>query len=113
MEISRIIEDDISILSLSGNLLGEKDSVPIVESVGVSLSQKSNRFIVDLSNLKYINSTGLSVLITILTKSRNAGGEMILVNLPEQLINLLQITKLSDVFPQASSIEEAKLKYNK
>ncbi|MCB0510845.1 MAG: STAS domain-containing protein [Chitinophagales bacterium] len=113
MDISRIIEDDISILSLSGNLLGEKDSVPIVESVSVSLSQNSNRFIVDLSNLKYINSTGLSVLITILTKSRNAGGEMVLVNLPAQLVNLLQITKLSEVFPQAASIEEAKLKYKK
>lgn len=113
MEISRIIEDDISILSLSGNLLGEKDSTPIVESVSVSLSHNSNRFIVDLSNLKYINSTGLSVLITILTKSRNAGGEMILVNLPDQLLNLLQITKLTEVFPQAASIEEAKQKYNK
>ena len=35
-------------------------------------------------------------------------GDLVLINLPEQLVSLLQITKLSDVLPQADSIEEAK-----
>lgn len=107
MEISRIIESGITILSLSGNLLGEKDAAPIMEAVSKSLDHKSNRFVLDLGDMKYINSTGLSVLLTVLTKSRNAGGEMVIINIPEQLSNLLKITKLSDVFPQASSKEEA------
>lgn len=108
MEINRTIESDITLLKLSGNLLGEKDATPIIESVTKSLDNDSNKFIVDLEELKYINSTGLSVLLTILTKSRNAEGNTVLVNLPEQLINLLKITKLSDVLPQAASIEDAK-----
>ena len=107
MEISRVIEDGITILSLSGNLLGEKDAAPILESVGTSLEHHSNRFVLDLSDMRYINSTGLSVLLTVLTKSRNAGGDMVIVNIPEQLSNLLKITKLSDVFPQAANKAEA------
>lgn len=107
MEISRVIENGITILSLSGNLLGEKDAKPILESVGISIENKSNKFVLDLVDMKYINSTGLSVLLTVLTKSRNAGGEMVIINIPEQLASLLKITKLSDLFPQAASKAEA------
>lgn len=108
MEINRTIDGEITLLKLSGNLLGEKDANPILESIATSLENKSNKFIVDLEELKYINSTGLSVLLTIMTKSRNADGDIVLINLTEQLINLLKITKLSDVLPQAASIEDAK-----
>lgn len=107
MELTRVIQNGISILTLSGNLLGEKDSAPIMEAMATSMENKSKHFVMDLKEMKYINSTGLSVLLTILTKSRNAGGEMVLVNLPEQLSDLLKITKLSEVFPQANSVEEA------
>jgi anti-sigma B factor antagonist len=107
MEISRVIENGITILSMSGNLLGEKDAKPILESVEISIENESNKFVIDLGDMKFINSTGLSVLLTVLTKSRNAGGDMVIINIPEQLANLLKITKLSDVFPQAASKEEA------
>lgn len=107
MEINRIIQDNITILELSGNLLGEKDTVPILEAVGLSLENNSNQFVIDLGGMHYINSTGLSVFLNILTKSKGAGGGLVLVAIPEQLNNLLNITKLSEVFPKAASVEEA------
>ena len=70
MEISRVIEDKITILELSGNLLGEKDANPILEAVDISLGQNSNQFVIDLSGMKYINSTGLSVLLNIRNSSQ-------------------------------------------
>ncbi|MCB9227636.1 MAG: STAS domain-containing protein [Chitinophagales bacterium] len=107
MEISRIIEDKISYISLSGNLLGEKDSNPIIESISKSIENDSNLFVVDVKELQYVNSTGISALISILTKSRNAGGEMILINLPSQLKKILELTKLDKVFPLAEDKETA------
>ena len=107
MEINRIIQDNITILELSGNLLGEKDTVPVLEAVGLSLENNSNQFVIDLGGMHYINSTGLSVFLNILTKSKGAGGGLVLVAIPEQLNNLLNITKLSEVFPKAASVEEA------
>lgn len=107
MEISRIIKDKISYITLEGNLLGEKDSKPIIESVSKSIENDSNLFVVDVEKLQYVNSTGISALISILTKSRNAGGEMILINLPSQLNKLLELTKLDKVFPMAADKETA------
>lgn len=108
MEINRSTENGITILELSGNLLGEKDTKPILEAVETSIQNGSTNFIVNLEGMKYINSTGLSVLITMLTKSRNAKGNMCIYNVPEQLSKLLTMTQLDKLFPKAESLQEAK-----
>ena len=36
-----------------------------------------------------MNSTGLNILINILTKSRNAGGETVIANIPEKVKQLM------------------------
>lgn len=111
MEINRISEGNITVLSLKGNLLGEKDSEPILKTVENSIDNGSNLFAIDLKELQYINSTGLSVLLTILTKSRNAGGNICIYNVPEQLQKLLTMTQLDKVFPKADSLDDAKAQF--
>jgi len=108
MEINRSTENGITLLELSGNLLGEKDTQPILEAVETSIANGSTNFIVNLEGMKYINSTGLSVLITMLTKSRNAKGNMCIYNVPEQLSKLLTMTQLDKLFPKAESLQQAK-----
>ncbi len=55
-------------------------------------------FIISLEKVRYVNSSGLNLLLTILTKSRNAGGELILINPNQTITNLLMVTKLNQVF---------------
>ena len=98
---------DITIITLSGNLLGESDTEIITETFANSIENKDVNFIFDVKDLVYINSTGLSILISSLTKSRNAGGDLALVNIPTQLASLLKITKLESIFPNYGSREEA------
>lgn len=99
--------DDIIVVTLSGNLLGESDSETLVETISEYIENKKIHFIFDVEKLVYINSTGLSILISSLTKSRNAGGDLALVNIQSQLESLLKITKLESIFPNYSSKEDA------
>jgi anti-sigma B factor antagonist len=62
--------------------------------------------IIDISDLRYINSSGIGVLITILTKFRNKGGEVYLMNPSESVKKLLVITKLNAIFQIIKSEEE-------
>ncbi len=107
MEIKKEIIKDITILTLIGNLLGENDSEPIKEIVIKAIEDDRSNFILDVKGMEYINSTGLSILISTLTKARKAKGDLCLVNVPEQLESLLKITKLDKIFPYCNSIEEA------
>jgi anti-sigma B factor antagonist len=62
---------------------------------------------VDIAKIRFINSSGIGVLITILTKFRNKGGEVVLVKPSEQLKKLLIITKLNSIFTVVEDKEAA------
>ena len=112
MELKLTEEANVIILSMDGNLLGVNDSKPILEIVQKAINGGKPNFIFQVEKLKYLNSTGLSILINTLTKARKSGGEMYLVKTQDQLQSLLEITKLDAVFPKCDSVEEAKEKIN-
>jgi anti-sigma B factor antagonist len=91
-------QDGIGVLSLSGSLIGETDGLPVLEAFGDQLSQGITRYVIDMTHLNHINSTGLGMLITLLTRARKAGGEVVLANPSGFIQNLLVITKLHTIF---------------
>ena len=92
------IKDGVLVISLEGNLLGEHTNAPVMEIIKENLESGHKKVVFNLAEMKFINSTGLGMLLTAVTKTRNAGGEMALCSLPEQMKKLLQITKLESVF---------------
>jgi len=94
------------ILRLSGDLIGENDGAGVLAVVSDALQNQISNCIIDISNLRYINSSGIGVLITILTKFRNKGGEVFLLNPSESVKKLLVITKLNSIFQVIQSESE-------
>jgi len=86
------------IIRLSGDLIGENNSAEIIGVVTDKIQQNVKTCIVDISGLRYINSSGIGLLITILTKFRNKGGEVYLMKPSESVQKLLVITKLNAIF---------------
>lgn len=64
--------------------------VPIAE-------KKSVQLILDLSNVAYIDSTGLGVLVGTLKLTRKNGGSMQVVGLNERVMRLFKITGLNEI----------------
>ena len=52
----------------------------------------------NLSNVNYVDSSGLGELVSAFTNMRSQGGELKLLNLTKRVRALLQITKLLTVF---------------
>ncbi|MDQ2657499.1 MAG: STAS domain-containing protein [Bacteroidota bacterium] len=92
------IKDNVLLLRLSGDLIGEDNGANILDKVNNAIQDDVRLCIVDISNLRYINSSGIGVLITILTKFRNKGGEVYLMKPSETVQKLLVITKLNAIF---------------
>lgn len=91
------------IVELSGNLFDKASAGELLNEIDNLVAEESKNFILDLSGLMHINSSGLNVLIHILTKSRNAGGEVVISNIPEKIQSLLVMTKLNTVFTVAGN----------
>lgn len=107
MEFTFQQHDHIGVFYLQGNLIGERDGIPLTEAFTEALENGTKQFIIDLKALQHINSTGLGVLITLLTKSRKTGGELTLSGPSDYISNLLMITKLNSIFKIFDKPEEA------
>jgi len=97
---------NVSIISLEGDLLGQINN-DLIDNIGEKIENNVVNFVIDLSGVKQINSSGIGLLIRILTKARVAGGESILANVPEDLSKMLVMTKLSTVFKVTKDTDEA------
>jgi anti-sigma B factor antagonist len=98
MTFEKEVKENVLIIRLSGDLIGEDNGAGLLEIATNAIQQQVLTCIIDISKLRYINSSGIGVLITILTKFRNKGGEVYLMKPSENVQKLLVITKLNAIF---------------
>jgi len=106
MNFAQEIRSNTLILRITGDLIGEDSGTRLIEAVSEALTHKVPTCIIDISELRYINSSGIGVLITILTKFGNKGGEVYLMKPSESVKKLLVITKLNAIFQVIQSENE-------
>ncbi len=107
MNFGQEIKSNTLTLRISGDLIGEEKDARLFESINEAMGHKVLVCIIDISDVRYINSSGIGLLITILTKFRNKGGEVFLMNPSESVKKLLVITKLNAIFQIVKTEEEA------
>lgn len=107
MDYSAQTKDGILLLTLNGDLIGERKGPELLNEVSNALNNGVKLCAIDIGNVRYINSSGIGVLITILTKFRNQDGEVCIVNPSEHVKKLLIITKLTAIFNITDTVEEA------
>ncbi|WP_258105163.1 STAS domain-containing protein [Marinoscillum sp. MHG1-6] len=107
MKYSHAIDQGILKLVFSGDLIGENNGPDLVELINDTLNNDVKDCIINISDVRYINSSGIGVLITILTKFRNKSGDLYLINPSEHVKKLLIITKLQAIFNIVDSEQEA------
>jgi anti-sigma B factor antagonist len=67
----------------------------------------AKRVVVDLSQVDFLDSSGLGVLVGALKRLRTAGGDLSLVCQQEKLLKIFRITALDRVFALHETVEAA------
>ena len=83
------------------NISGELDvtgSAELDDVVRELLDQGAVRLILDLSNVTFIDSTGLGVLVSCRNRCRDRQGDVVLRNPSESTRKVLAITALDQIF---------------
>jgi anti-sigma B factor antagonist len=95
------------VIELKGNVIGGPDSEEFSKLLHSYVDEGKKNLVVDLGSVKFMNSSGLGMLISGFTTMKNGGGSLKLANATEKINSLLVITKLITIFENFSSIEEA------
>ncbi len=90
-----------------GSLIEKSQAEGMLKQVEENIAKGNCLFILDFSRFDYMNSSGLSVFLTILTKTRSKDGEVIITHVNPKIKELLIITKLITVFKVCDTLEEA------
>jgi anti-sigma B factor antagonist len=89
---------------------GEVDlfTAPSLRERIVQLIEEGNRqILVDLTQVGFMDSSGLGVLVAGIKRAREAGGDMSLVCREGPTLKVLAITGLDRVFPIYASVDDA------
>jgi anti-sigma B factor antagonist len=111
MNIKEKMHGDVAVVALKGNLMGEPDTTEVRDKVYSLLQDDVKKIVLDLSNVKWVNSSGLGTLIAAMTSVKNKGGDLRLANVTEKLESLFMITQLIKVFKTYENIDRAVASY--
>jgi len=104
--------DDIWLLDLRGRITLGEETEALRNKIRDVLGAGHVRILLDLGEITYIDSVGLSTLIASYTSARKAGGDLKLLHLPRGVHQLLQITRLSTVFEIYENLAAARQSFN-
>ena len=99
-------DSGVTVVKVEGQMVvGNRQELK--DLVFAALDKGERRILIDFSQTGYIDSSGLGALVSISKRVREAGGELRLSGLNEDLRSLFELTKLDTLFAIAETPQQA------
>jgi anti-sigma B factor antagonist len=98
---------DVTVLDMDGKITIGEGSVALRSVVRRLIEEGKKKILLNLSNVGYVDSSGIGELVSSFTTVNREGGQLKLLNLTQKIRDLLAITKLLTVFDTYKEESEA------
>ena len=105
-ELYQIRKENNAIILLVRDLISEYANRQILEVAQTQIDAGQHNFVVDLSEIPYMNSVGLNFLILLHNRLKESEGKLAIANASPKIIQLLDVTKLLPIFQITKSVDE-------
>jgi len=95
------------LLTFSGEIISRSEQQMVSDLIARKLDEGERVFVIDLSEVPYISSLGIAVLVATHVKVSRAGGKLRLVNPRPRVSAVLEMTRISEILTTFDSVEEA------
>lgn len=106
LDIEESSREGVEVFTLKGRLTIAESST-LREKISQITAAGKFKVVMDLSELEYIDSTGLGNLVICYTTIKKHGGALKLVNLNKRNLQLLLLTKLHTIFEVFHDVSDA------
>jgi len=105
MGSSTRIEKGITIVDVAGQI--DLGNSPALRKTLMESLKESKSLAINLSAVKYIDSSGIATLLEVLKEARNSEKRFVLFGLTGAVLQVLQLTRLTGVFEICETEEQA------
>lgn len=108
MELGLVVrqQDGWAVLSVSGEI--DMATAPgLRERLHGLLAEETQKLVVDLDDVGFLDSTALGVLVGALKRARSEGGDVRIVCTQPRVRKVFEITRLDSAFDLFDSVDEA------
>lgn len=113
MEIIEEIIDDIVIEIINFERATLREAEELKYKTTNKINVGFNKFIIDLSNVEFLDSTFLGVIVGTLKKVVKTGGDLKLVGFRPNVQSMFELTRLFRVFETYTELQEAIKSFHK
>jgi anti-sigma B factor antagonist len=106
MELRIRKNQEIYIIDVQGEL-DLYNSYKLKELLAKMLEKKIERFIINLDEVEYIDSSGIGALIYIFSTLKKLNHKLAITNIHGSVKRVIEMTKLMGFFPLAETLDEA------
>ena len=101
------LEGGIALIEAKGSLIGGDETVDLRAAVAGYAEREYQKLLIDLSDVTYLNSTAIGVLVSAHTTYTRKGWQIKICGINKNINNIFVITKLTLVFDVYDTREEA------
>jgi anti-sigma B factor antagonist len=101
------LDGGIGLIEVSGSLIGGEETDKLRAAVAGFVDREYQKLIIDLSDVTYLNSTAIGVLVSAHTSYSRKGWKIKLCGVNKNINNIFVITKLTLVFDVQETRQEA------
>lgn len=98
MKIKQRSKDDVTVLDISGKIMGGDDFDLFNNTIKSLVADGKVDIVLNLSKVKWINSTGLGLMVSAYTSLVKQGGRMKIAEVSDRIDNILHVTQLELIF---------------
>ena len=106
MNITQRVENGIIVFVLEGRI-DTQGSAELDDVLQTAVSEGKHKMVLDMAEVSYISSSGLRTLADVVTKNREAGGDLKLVAVSRKVLRVLRIIGFDRFFSLYDTLEEA------
>ena len=112
MDILQRLISNVLVVEISTELASKVNIDEFSNLLRAQIEKGNKKVVVDLSDIRYFNSSHVGMLVSGYTTAVSGGGDMKLASISDRVLKALAISKLDSVFDIHTSVEEAVESYN-
>ena len=100
-------ESGTAVLTISGRLSMGGETERLDAAVKGLLQKDQKKFVLDITTLEYLDSSGIGMVVSCLTNVRKAGGELCVVGANPRIKRIFSMTGVESMMPMFATLAEA------